>query len=608
MSSRPAASGRGGRANAVRGIVLPVVLLIIGLLALVMAGFVFFVRSEMAGIQAYNGGQQARLAAESGLEFVTSILRTSRDDSRAWFDVPDHFRHALVFSPRFDRQSDPVKQSGSRKTYLQDHASAPEAWRFSIVGERIDGPEGAIRFGVTPETSKLNLNTASDGQLEQLLTPLLFEMGVQNGPELIAALLDWRDTDDGTREGGAENEYYNSLSPPYNAKDGRFDTVEELLAVRGFTAAVLYGEDVNRNGVLDPNENDGEESAPLYDNGDGALNRGLAPFLTVYSREPDTAHDNKPRIPLSADSAAVGALIAKNITEGELSPESIAFITGLKSQNVRLTSPADLYTAGDEPPGESGTGDEDDGAPGGPQGSADKLGGRSQTVDDEQVDDPNGENPRGSAGGRGGRGLRGGQDGPGVQPLDPQDAGRGGRRGGRGGAGGGGADGGAGRGGRGGGGVVTNSPITLAEMPIIMDRFTTRQVQPGQLIEGLININTAPARVLALIPGITPDGVGALLAAREKADALTLGTSAWPLTTGALDAATFKQIAPYITAKSYQFHVEVVGYADHVKLSRRLEWIIEMVGPLAQIKYHRDLTPLGFAWPVDSETIVSTGR
>jgi hypothetical protein len=88
---------------------------------------------------------------------------------------------------------------------------------------------------------------------------------------------------------------------------------------------------------------------------------------------------------------------------------------------------------------------------------------------------------------------------------------------------------------------------------------------------------------------------------RGTLDAATLTTTAWPLTTGTVDSATFKQIAPYITTKAYQFHVEVIGYADHAKLMRRYEWVIEMIGPLAQVKYHRDLTRLGMAWPIDDE-------
>ena len=56
------------------------------------------------------------------------------------------------------------------------------------------------------------------------------------------SISDWRDSDDLHRVNGAENDYYLSLSPPYTAKNGPFDTVEELLWVRGVTPELFYGQ------------------------------------------------------------------------------------------------------------------------------------------------------------------------------------------------------------------------------------------------------------------------------------------------------------------------------------------------------------------------------
>jgi general secretion pathway protein K len=53
--------------------------------------------------------------------------------------------------------------------------------------------------------------------------------------------MDWRDPDDLHRASGAENEYYRSLTPPYTAKNGPFDMVEDLLWVRGVTPELFYG-------------------------------------------------------------------------------------------------------------------------------------------------------------------------------------------------------------------------------------------------------------------------------------------------------------------------------------------------------------------------------
>lgn len=518
-------------------VILPVVLILIGLLALTMAGFVFFVKSEGEGIRSYTDAQQAQLAAESGFEEVVTLLRHDRHNAAAWYDNPAKFRHALVWGDGFDRQSDPVRELGSRRDYLDRTRRPPEAWRFSVVAARYDGPENTMRFGLTPESAKVDLNHASEEQLTKLLTPLLADLQIEYAGELIACLLDWRDGDDETREGGAENSYYNELYPAYNTKNGPFDSVEELLLVKGFTAAVLYGEDANRNGILDPNEDDGAESFPYYDNGDGVLNHGIAPFLTVWAREMDVSLDNKQRISLYLDAASITAMLNEydGPKEGEdeaaaagriaLSPQTLTFlgtVAGNQQLLQRMHSLADLLSD--------------------PEGFA------------AGAQDPNDPNSPGGAGG-----------------LD----------------------------------VLANSPVTPEELAYLMDRFTIRQPQQArEPIHGLININAAPLRVLLTIPGMTEEAAAALVAGRKEADAELLTSPVWPLITETLDAATFKAIAPYITTKSYQFHVEIVGYADHLKIARRLEWIIEMVGPLAQVKYYRDLTRLGVGWPLDIENVI----
>ena len=51
---------------------------------------------------------------------------------------------------------------------------------------------------------------------------------------MVDSILDWRNPDPRPRPFGAKSSYYLSLDPPYPAKDGVFDTVEELAWVRGF--------------------------------------------------------------------------------------------------------------------------------------------------------------------------------------------------------------------------------------------------------------------------------------------------------------------------------------------------------------------------------------
>jgi len=399
--------------------ILPVVLVLVGLLALVMGGFMFFVRAEVAGVQAERDAQQARLAAESGLQEVIAVLRAGRDDRALWWDNPARFRHALVWSEEYRRADDPVRKTGSRKDILASGRIVP-TWRFSVVARNLDGLPDTMRYGITPENGKLNLNDASEEEIERLFMAVLPLLGVENTPELVAAFLDWRDEDDDMRPGGAESDYYSTLKPAYRAKNGKLDTVEELLLVKGFSAAILYGEDTNRNGILDRNEDDGSSSFPYYDNGDGILQHGLAPYVTVWSQEPSS----------------------------------------------------------------TGTG--------GP---------------------------------------------PTTQP----------------------------------------------------------QAQPAK-----VNVNAASAVVLEAI-GVPPDQAQNVVTLREEQSAETLQTTDWLVATGALDAETYSAVQSRLTTRALQFHVEVVGYADHVKLARRYEWVVEVRGPFVQVLYHRDLTSLGLAWPVDRD-------
>ncbi|MCK4343273.1 MAG: general secretion pathway protein GspK [Phycisphaerae bacterium] len=460
------------------GFILPVVLVVIGMLALVMAGFMFFVRAEVAGAQAERDALQARLAAQSGLQEVIIILRESRDDPSAWWDVPDRFRNALVWAESYDRQSDPVKEvgTGSREDLL-DEDYIVSAWRFSVVAQNHDGLEDTMRFGLTPESGKLNLNAASEDEITWLLDSVLLDLGIQNSPELVDALLDWLDADEDMRPNGAESDYYEQLEPGYYAKNGRLDTLEELLLVRGFTAAVLYGEDTNRNGILDLNEDDGEDSFPYYDNADGILDYGLAPYVTVWSRE----------------------LI---ITQG----------TG---------------------EGVEGEGEEGEGTGGKEEDRSQDIGDEGDTTADDGFDDS---------------GDEGAEEGGPAQSGD--------------------ADTGAGAG------------------------------------EGLINVNTAPIRVLAALDGLTEEDAEQIVAFRREQEPEALQTTEWLVSSGTLEPDIYEAVKDRLTAQAFQFHVEIIGYADHTKLARRYEWIVEARGPIVQVLYHRDLTKLGFAWPVDNDMVV----
>jgi DNA uptake protein ComE-like DNA-binding protein len=131
---------------------------------------------------------------------------------------------------------------------------------------------------VVDEAGKLNVNTATREQL----------LGLPNMTEDVAdAIIDWRDKDETQSALGAESGYYQNLRYSYRIRNGAFQTVRELLLVKGVTEELFCGEDTNFNGELDYNESDGDVSPPA-DNGDSELDRGWISYLSCYSYDKNT--------------------------------------------------------------------------------------------------------------------------------------------------------------------------------------------------------------------------------------------------------------------------------------------------------------------------------
>lgn len=147
---------------------------------------------------------------------------------------------------------------------------------FWLLRGDVDG-DGEMDFGLVDEGGKIDLNTASGEQLAAL--------GEEMTDDLAAAIVDWRDADDETTPGGAESDYYLRRPEPHEAKNAPFETVGELRMVAGIDDALLWGEDLNRNGLLDAGENDGSATAP-DDDRDGELDPGLAGLVSPWVRWP----------------------------------------------------------------------------------------------------------------------------------------------------------------------------------------------------------------------------------------------------------------------------------------------------------------------------------
>lgn len=90
--------------------------------------------------------------------------------------------------------------------------------------------DSSFRLQIIDAGSLVNINTATQEHLRKLnLTD-----------EQIDSLMDWREGQLQPRLQGAKDEYYSQLENPYNTKLRPFDSVAELMLVKGFTAKTIF--------------------------------------------------------------------------------------------------------------------------------------------------------------------------------------------------------------------------------------------------------------------------------------------------------------------------------------------------------------------------------
>ncbi len=199
-----------------RGIALLLVLWVLTILMVIVFSFSYLARTESFSSRAFKEGWENKFLAEAGIE-------------RAIMEL-------------FYRKQNPQNLGEEEQ----------ESWR-------IDGTEqsgalggGYYRVRLVDESGKIDLNLAPEVILRSLINSLNLpgedkDLLVNT---IVDSILDWRDPDDLHRLQGAESDYYQSLPHPYKAKNGNFDTVEELILVKGVTPEILYGND-QKPGLID---------------------------------------------------------------------------------------------------------------------------------------------------------------------------------------------------------------------------------------------------------------------------------------------------------------------------------------------------------------------
>jgi len=97
-------------------------------------------------------------------------------------------------------------------------------------------PEGEVAVEVIPESSRLNVNTATPEELNRLMLALgLPPIAAQ---AVTAGILDWRG---GAATSTPFDRFYLSMAPSFRAPHASLEQIEDLLSVQGVDSELYYG-------------------------------------------------------------------------------------------------------------------------------------------------------------------------------------------------------------------------------------------------------------------------------------------------------------------------------------------------------------------------------
>ncbi len=236
-----------------RGIALLIILWVMSVLTVMAFSFSVMTRAESYGTLAFKEGAEKKLLAEAGIERgIMEIIYRSINRNQA------------------------VILEGM------------EAWKPDGTAHATDTGSGGYVVRLSDESGKISLNGLTDAS-GVILKNLLINQGTsaEQAGTIVDSILDWKDGDDLHHLNGAESDYYLSLAKPYRARNADFETIEELILVKGITSEILYGT---------------------------GSRKGIIPFLTVHAKIGRIGINAAPGEVLAAlpgmDSAAVERIIA----------------------------------------------------------------------------------------------------------------------------------------------------------------------------------------------------------------------------------------------------------------------------------------------------------
>jgi len=232
----PAGDSRSGSA-------LIVALWVLLTLALLVSAFAFDMHIEAGITSHYRKRLRAQYLAPAGVEYAKLLLAQS-------FEVNEEFM-----------EDDMDEETYVRALNLQKGVG--------VSGVSRELGQGKFTLDIVPEQGRRNVNMLTDDDWEEVLD----QSGVptEEWADLIDCFADWTDPGDEHHLNGAESDDPFYQQQGYECKNAPLDTVDELLLIKGFTPAIVYG------GVSEDGETEyGGIARVLTTWGDGRVNVNTA--------------------------------------------------------------------------------------------------------------------------------------------------------------------------------------------------------------------------------------------------------------------------------------------------------------------------------------------
>ena len=130
--------------------------------------------------------------------------------------------------------------------------------------------------------------------------------------------------------------------------------------------------------------------------------------------------------------------------------------------------------------------------------------------------------------------------------------------------------------------------------PLVFDRDRLMQISDyvgvtdDESLQGLVNVNTAPAQVLACLPGLTDATAAEIVVWRDRhKDGFR--TVADVLDVQGMTTDGFKAVCPYISARSDAFSVRSFGVLQNREVYRCVEAVLDRSDSTVRIRQWREL-------------------